>query len=98
MLDYFPYRVPKAGKSWIAPAIALIGGMYAEKMPGVPPRGISAQCVHCANYYGVHSENTLENHPPTEVCIINLKLWNSNVTCSQGDFCQKTYIANNTLG
>ena len=36
--------------------------------------GVFAQRGHSARYHGVNVESTLENHPPTEACMINSEL------------------------
>ena len=38
-----------------------------------PKGAFSKQRAHSANYYVVYPGNTPENHPPTEVCMINSK-------------------------
>ena len=42
-------------------------------IPGLFLGGVFAQCAHSTNYYSIYPGNTPENHPPTEVCMINSK-------------------------
>ena len=49
----------------------MVGVLGPVEPPPTRLGGVFTQHEHSANYYGVYPGNTPENHPPTEVCMIN---------------------------